>query len=109
MARVSAICLLTSALALPGCADLQWHKPGASAQALESDLLECRGQARLGTGPDARLVRSDAGRLVGLSSITLSPAASGRLDADRFLAEHDLTRICMNRRGYELVPAGSAR
>jgi hypothetical protein len=103
--RVSAFCLLTSALVLLGCADLQWHQAGASAQAMESDLAECRAQARLAAGPDARLLRTDAGRLVGLTSSSISPAASGRLDGERFLAEHDLTRICMNRRGYELAPA----
>ena len=87
-----------------GCAELTWHKEGISAATLEHDLAECRGEARLGAGPDARLLRSDAGRLVGLASTSVSPAASGRLDGDRFLTEHDLTRICMNRRGYELVP-----
>jgi hypothetical protein len=103
MAKVS--CFLAPALMLAGCADLQWHKAGASAQAMESDLADCRGQARLGTGPDTKLLRTDAGRLVGLTSSSISPAASGRLDGERFLAEHDLTRICMNRRGYELAPA----
>jgi hypothetical protein len=104
-ARVSAFCLLTSALVLPGCADLQWHKPGATPQAMESDLVECRGEARRDAGPDTMLLRADAGRVTGLASSTISPAASGRLDGDRFLVEHDLTRICMSRRGYELIPA----
>lgn len=88
-----------------GCADLSWQKAGATSRVVESDLAECRSEARLGLGPDTRMLRSDAGRLPGPASILISPAASGRLDADRFLAEHDLTRICMNRRGYELAPA----
>ena len=105
MARVSAFCILTSASVLSGCADLQWQKPGVTAEAVESDLAECRREARLGAGPDTRLLHTDAGRLVGPAGSRMSPAASGRLDADRFLVEHDLTRICMNRKGYELAPA----
>jgi hypothetical protein len=106
-ARVSAFCLLTSALPLAGCADLQWHKAGVTAQAMEADLDECRAEARLGAGPDPRFLRADAGRILGMDGAG-RPAfgSSGRLDADRFLVEHDLARICMNRRGYELVPAG---
>src|SRR5687767_782622 len=100
-ARVSAFCLPTSALVLPGCADLQWQKDGASAQALETDLAECRGEARRNAGPDLRLIQPDAGRIQGMDAAFRPSAGSGRLDGDRFLAEHDLTRICMQRRGYE--------
>jgi hypothetical protein len=89
-----------------GCADLQWQKAGATAEALETDLAECRGEARMNAGPDPRFLRPDAGRIVGIDSASRPvPASSGRLDGDRFLVEHDLTRICMNRRGYELAPA----
>ena len=94
--------LVTSA----GCADLQWQKTGATAEALETDLAECRGEARMNAGPDPRFLRPDAGRIVGVDSASRPvPASSGRLDGDRFLVEHDLTRICMSRRGYELAPA----
>jgi hypothetical protein len=89
-----------------GCTDLQWHKAGATAEALESDVAECRGEARMNAGPDPRFLRPDAGRIVGVDSASRPvPGSSGRLDGDRFLVEHDLTRICMNRRGYELAPA----
>jgi hypothetical protein len=93
------------AFVLSGCADLSWHKEGASAAALENDLAECRGEARRNAGPDPRLVRPDAGRIVGMNSAFRPSASSGQLDGDRFLVEHDLTRICMQRRSYELVPA----
>jgi hypothetical protein len=86
------------------CADLQWQKDGASAQALETDLAECRGEARRNAGPDLRLIHLDAGRIQGMDAAFRPSASSGRLDGDRFLAEHDLTRICMNRRGYQLAP-----
>jgi len=97
---------LGAGLVCCACADLQWHKEGASAQALETDLAECRGEARMNAGPDPRFLRPDAGRIIGIDSTSRPvPASSGRLDGDRFLVEHDLTRICMNRRGYELAPA----
>jgi hypothetical protein len=103
-ARVSAFCLVTSASVLPGCADLQWQKAGATAEALENDLAECRGEARRNAGPDLRLIQPDAGRIQGMDAASRPSASSGRLDGERFLVEHDLTRICMNRRGYELAP-----
>ena len=101
---LSALAAVAALASAAGCADLHWYKEGTSAQALESDLAECRGEARRNAGPDPRLLRPDAGRIVAGS--TFRPAASsGQLDGDRFLVEHDLTRICMQRRGYELVPA----
>ena len=98
--------LIASIALVGGCADLSWHKAGATAEATERDLAECRGEARLGGGPDMRLIRPDAGRAQGLSASQLAPATANRLDGERFLAEHDLTRTCMNRRGYELGPTG---
>lgn len=101
---------ISAGLLCGACADLQWHKAGATAEALETDLAECRGEARRNAGPDPRFLRPDAGRIVGIDSASRPvPASSGRLDGDRFLVEHDLTRICMQRRGYELVAATSRR
>jgi hypothetical protein len=100
------LAVISAGLLCGACADLQWHKTGATAEALESDFAECRGEARMNAGPDPRFLRPDAGRIVGVDSASRPvPASSGRLDGDRFLVEHDLTRICMNRRGYELAPA----
>ncbi len=96
---------ISAGLLCGACADLQWHKAGTTAETLETDLADCRGEARRNAGPDPRLVRPDAGRIIGLDAASRPvTASSGRLDGDRFLAEHDLTRICMNRRGYELAP-----
>jgi hypothetical protein len=84
---------------------LEWSKPGSTPAALERDLVDCRGEARLNAGPDPRFARPDAGRIVGVDAAGRpSPGSSGRLDSDRFLVEHDLTRQCMERRGYELAP-----
>jgi hypothetical protein len=72
---------------------------------LEQDLAKCRAEARLGAGPDPRLVRADPGRILGMDGAGRPTAgSSGRVEADRFLVEHDLARICMNRRGYDLAP-----
>jgi hypothetical protein len=97
---------MVTAVALASCANLSWHKEGTSAATLEQDLAQCRGEARVGAGPDPRFSRPDAGRIVGIDAAGRPmPGASGRLDSDRFLAEHDLARLCMQRKGYELLPA----
>lgn len=92
---------------LAGCADLRWHREGASAAALERDLAECRSEARFRAGPDAGTPGAGLPRLVGLDALGRPMMTTpGRLDSDRFLVEHDLTRHCMDRKGYALVPAG---
>jgi hypothetical protein len=96
---------ITLSVVLAGCADLRWHKDGANAAAMERDLAECRGEARINAGPHVRGGGSDLPRVVGADRIGRPVMANpGGLDSDRFLVENDFTRQCMGRKGYELVP-----
>jgi hypothetical protein len=100
--RLSAVAV---AVLLAGCANLRWHKDGADAAALERDLGECQQQAH------AQAVRQSWS--YGLSSPPIIGVdAQGhallsqprRTDSDLFFMEHDLERICMRGRGYQLLP-----
>jgi hypothetical protein len=88
-----------------GCADLRWHKNGADAATLERDLGECQQQARAQAVRESWFHGNPGLPVVGVDAqgraILSQP---GRSDTDRFLAEHDLERFCMRKRGYELVP-----
>ena len=93
-----------SGLLIAGCAELRWHKDGADAATLERDLATCREQAQ--AQAERQSVPHAAGpRIVGVDAagrpIVSQPE---RLEGDRFLAERDLTRHCMGRKGYKLVP-----
>jgi hypothetical protein len=97
--------MTAAALLAAGCADLRWDKPGASASMLEQDLAECQAEARLRSTHFARPFAPDWPRVIGMDARGRPVTAPyDRLDTDRFLYEHDFTRSCMNRRGYDLVP-----
>jgi hypothetical protein len=91
-------------LLIAGCADLRWHKPGADTAALERDLEQCQKEGRLQAG------RETIPRLAAAPVIATDP--QGRTfvtqphphDTGRFLLEQDLTRACMRKQGYDLVP-----
>jgi hypothetical protein len=104
--RMRLLALALAVLAAAGCGDLRWHKPGASASMLEQDLGECQAQARLRSSHFARPFAPDWPRVIGMDARGRPVTAPyDRLDTDRFLYEHDLTRNCMNEKGYGLVPA----
>jgi hypothetical protein len=93
------------ALLAAGCAELRWQKPGAAQATLEQDLERCRQEAH---------VRAERETV---PSLALTPVLgtdqqgrpiviqSHQRDAERLLAQQDLTRSCMRAKGYELVPA----
>lgn len=88
-----------------GCAGLQWDQPGTDAAAREHDLSECRNNARMQaqretlprafTSPSP-LATDPRGQLV--------VSQTSPRDADILLLQQDLTRACMEGRGYRLVP-----
>ena len=93
------------AVALAGCADLRWHKPGVDAAALEKDSRECRQLARLQSEHQAWSFGFAPGQVIGVDRagrpMLLHPFPR---DSDRFLLEQDLARSCMRGKGYELAP-----
>jgi hypothetical protein len=100
--RSSAVALVVLVAA---CAEMQWSKDGAAPADLERDLAGCREQAHVQA--ERQSVPHAAGpRIVGVDAagrpIVSQPE---RIDGDRFLAERDLTRHCMGRKGYKLAPA----
>jgi len=99
--------IATSAIVLAaGCADLRWHKDAAEPAALARDLDECTQIARARAAREAWLPGASLPRIVGSDPRGRAiVSAPGRDDSERFLLEHDLVRLCMGERGYELVPA----
>ncbi len=82
-----------------GCAGGHWVKPGADAAAVSRDLYDCRA-ASLGRAgsPVAPTGSSEAVTDRGRPAV-MQPSAGSN---ERFLAEHEETRRCMAKRGYEL-------
>jgi len=100
--RSAAVVLL--GLLATACAEAQWQKPGADAATRDSDLEQCRREARL-QARQQELPRQDAplairadpqGRPVVVPNTTRQ--------SDRFIAEQDLTGACMRQKGYALTP-----
>ena len=89
-----------------GCASLQWHKPGTDAAALAHDLAECRHsgrtQAQTETLPRAFTSPTPLATTPRAQPVVIG---SNQRDADILLLEQDLTRACMEGKGYRLVPA----
>lgn len=103
--RRTAVLLLLLPIALASCADLQWHRAGATAETLKEDLELCRTSARL------QAARGPWGQARSTPPM-FSYDRFGRPfavqqhahDSERFLAEHDYTNACMRQKGYELTP-----
>ena len=104
--RLSAVAVVS--LAVVGCAEMRWSKPGADSAKLEEDLAQCRGEARLQasreslprTPSSSPAIRADAsGR-----PVVAPPASRG---TDTLVLEQDLTGACMRGKGYALAPAGT--
>jgi len=84
---------------LSGCASLEWHKDGTAAETRDRDFNACAAKAqadtrRLSLLPPPQVVVDTQGRV-----IAVQPP---RQDSERFIAEQDLLRTCMQARGYTL-------
>ena len=101
--RLSAVAVL--ALLMTGCADLQWHKPGAAQATAEQELERCRQEARVRAGwealPVIALSQERGADPFGRPIVV----QSHQRDAERLMAEQNLTRTCMRGKGYDLIPA----
>ena len=99
-------CSAAVAALLTACADLRWEKPGADTAALDRDLEQCTLKARL----EAR--REEIPRLDGPLVIradpqgrpVVVPSIGTARESDRFMAEHDITAVCMRGKGYVQTP-----
>ncbi|MBI2509547.1 MAG: hypothetical protein HYV99_06170 [Betaproteobacteria bacterium] len=93
------------AAALGACADVRWHKPGAGAAELDRELGQCRQEARFRSAREAGLPGSALPQTIVVDpqgrTIAVQPRSP---DSERFLLEHDLMRLCMRQKGYELAP-----
>jgi hypothetical protein len=90
---------ITATLLLPGCATLEWHRDGGTAEARDRDFAACSTKAqaearRFDALPPPQVAVDAQGRV-----IAVQPP---RQDNRRFLAEQDLLRACMQERGYSL-------
>ena len=92
---------------LGGCAQLEWHKTDATAEARERDLADCTAQARIEArrmpalqSPAPQVVIDNQGR-----AVAVRPPNQNN---ERFLAEHDFMRACMRERGYVLRDRATA-
>ncbi len=90
--------LLSFALALAGCGELRWAKPGADEAALTRDLSACR-----------QLAQQSAARAgnIGLPPVS-DPrfgGAAGPTLVEQRMQEQQALDACMRSRGYALVPA----
>jgi hypothetical protein len=101
--RLSAVAF--SVVLAAGCAELRWHKDGASAAMTEQDLAACQQQARSRAVHDVWPSVPALPQWIGVDSLG-RPIASYpyRYETDRFILEHDLARSCMWGKGYELAP-----
>lgn len=96
------------ALALTGCAPLQWQKTGVTEDEMSRDQNRCAASARAEAfrqrapfrNPAQQVVVDPQGRI-----IAVKPAAS---DTERFALEQDLIRQCMHDLGYELKPKSTS-
>lgn len=107
--KTACVTALLLAAFVAGCAELRWHKDGADAAALERDLAACQQVARQRALHEAwplGLATTHSSMNVDVLGRPVAPYPT-RLETDRFLLEHDLTRFCMRERGYDLVPAGT--
>jgi hypothetical protein len=87
---------------LSGCAQLEWHKTGASDEARERDAAECTAQARPAGLKQVPMLYPHTPGLPTNRQNRAYPSQDSRLDSERFMAEQDALRECMRQRGYEL-------
>lgn len=93
--------VIATALLIGGCAPLEWHKPGTSAEEQQRDVDRCSAQAR-------REALTRLPPMAGLPQIVVD--RDGRAintrstppDSERFFLEQDLLRQCLRQLGYTL-------
>ena len=99
---------IAGAVWLGGCAPMQWAKPDASAEQVRADEEECfqasvrEARARTWTpvaGPVFTPGATGSGSIVLPSGSVVDPYAR------QMQEEHRLSQVCMEAKGYKLVPS----
>ena len=96
--------LVAAMLVAAGCAEMRWTKPGADTAAVARDLDDCRASALARSGPRAAPIPSQDPQVMDRGATPTATRSAGTSN-DRFIAEHEEVRVCMQRRGYQLQPA----
>jgi hypothetical protein len=96
--------LICGSALLSACADMRWTKAGADPAAVSRDRDECRATALTLGAPSGAAVVTPPDQPVerGAMPVGARPAATAD---ERFIAEHEVVRLCMQRRGYQLQSA----
>ena len=95
----AAAVLITSA-----CAEMRWAKPGADAATVARDTDECRATALGRSAPRGAAIATQDPQMIDRGATPMAARSAGTSN-DRFIAEHEEVRVCMQRRGYQLRPA----
>jgi len=98
------LAVVFAVLLAAGCAGVYWHKPETDAATLARELDECRQNARAQAQRET-LPRAFASPLPMAADPRGQPVVSqlSSRDADILLLEQDLTRACMEGKGYKLA------
>jgi hypothetical protein len=100
--------VLVATAALFGCAEMQmqWQKSGADPAVLRNDLADCQMTARTGAlhQSQVRIFSPSAGLPAESNALRFQTEPPVGGEGTRYLAEYDLTRACMQQRGYALEP-----
>jgi len=99
---VLVLVLVPASALLSGCAQLEWHKPGASDEARDRDAAECTAQARAAGLKQMPMLYPHTPGLSTDRRGRAYPSQDSRMDSERFMIEQDALRACMRLRGYEL-------
>ncbi|MGA0024481.1 MAG: hypothetical protein ACO3F9_07525 [Burkholderiales bacterium] len=84
-----------------GCAALEWHKPGVTAEQRDRDVAACTEKAR-GEALRHASAREPVPRIIVDQQGRAAAVRETHHDAERFLLEQDLLRACLRERGYAL-------
>jgi hypothetical protein len=101
----AALLFAAAMLIAGGCAEMRWTKPGADAAAVSKELADCRATALQRSGPRGPAIPSQDPQMIDRGATPMATRAAGT-SSERFSAEHEEVRVCMQRRGYQLQPAG---
>ena len=92
-------------LLLAGCSTVQWDKPGATAESVDSDLRGCNAAVSATPGMSSPRTTSNSPEVRTSPTTGVSVQAAGAYgDADKQLNRGERLEDCMKSRGYTMKP-----